>query len=271
AACTNGIGCVAAAGGGNTPGGIITPGQGFIVHTDHSSVTFTNEMRTGDNGTFFKVDELESHRFWLNLNGENEKPYNQILVGYVSEATNGVDNQIDGKIFGYEGSALYSIIENEKLVIQGRALPFEASDVVPLGFKAAENGKFKISLANFDGLFAEDPINIYLKDNELNIAHDLMVSAYDFESNAGEFNERFEIIFGVDGVMGMDSQGTSEIRIYTEKDYIVVDSKTEKILSVELYGLEGKSLYRNDKVNAKHYKIKSSSFGPRVLVIKQKP
>src|SRR5690606_13233375 len=72
AACTNGIGCVAAAGGGNTPGGIITPGQGFIVHTDHSSVTFTNEMRTGDNGTFFKVDELESHRFWLNLNGENE-------------------------------------------------------------------------------------------------------------------------------------------------------------------------------------------------------
>src|SRR5690606_26720617 len=222
ATCTNGVGCTAAAGGGNTPNGVITVGQGFIVHTTATSVAFNNAMRVENGGIFFKVDELESHRFWLNLNGENEESYNQILVGYVSEATNSIDQQIDGKLFGYQGSALYNLIEEEAFVIQGRALPFEGSDVVPLGFKAAEGGKFKVSLANFDGLFAEGAVSIYLKDNQLNIAHNLMESDYEFESAQGEFKERFEVIYETEGTMGTGDFDSSLVQIYQHNNQIVV-------------------------------------------------
>src|SRR5690606_12665178 len=105
--------------------------------------TFTNAMRVDDSASFYnKTDDAERHRFWLNLSNETNGSLNQILTGYMENATNGVDPQIDAKLFGYEGSALYNIIQEEAFAIQGRALPFESSDVVPLGFRAAEGGKY---------------------------------------------------------------------------------------------------------------------------------
>ncbi|MFA7688255.1 MAG: T9SS sorting signal type C domain-containing protein, partial [Moheibacter sp.] len=268
ATCTNGLGCVAAMGGGNTPNGILTTGQGFIVHTDDSSVVFNNTMRADDSGIFFKVDELESHRFRLNLNGEDEEKFNQILIGYVSEATNNIDAQIDGKMFAYEGSAIYNIIDEEKFVIQGRALPFEASDVVPLGFKAAQTGKFKIALADFDGIFAEGNTKIYLNDKNLNIIHDLMESDYEFESTQGEFKERFEVVYETEETMGTGELDSNWVQIYQNENQIIVSSKTEKILSVELFDLSGRNLHRNARVNSNHYEINSKPFGTQVLVVK---
>jgi|GEM_PF-1508566 len=258
--------CVAAAGGGNIPNGVISIGQGFIVATSGASVNFHNSMRTNDNANFFKVEEAERHRFWLNLNDDENHGYNQILISYMTEATNGIDDQVDGKLFGYEGSALYNWIDNNPFVIQGRALPFEASDVVPLGFKAVEAGKFNISLADFDGLFAEGETTIYLKDKNLNVIHNLMESGYSFESAAGEFNNRFEIVYQEEGTMGTDNTTSDEIKIYKDKDYIIIESKTEKIFSVELYDLNGRNIHRNNKVNANIYQTKSRSKG--VLMIK---
>src|SRR5690606_3962718 len=56
---------------GSTPSGIIAVGQGFIVETSDASVNFDNSMRTSDATDFFKVDDVEKHRFWLNLYNEN--------------------------------------------------------------------------------------------------------------------------------------------------------------------------------------------------------
>lgn len=264
AACTLGN-CVAAVGGGNTPNGTIPHGQGFIVETDDSSVSFTNEMRSAGTGIFFKADEMEKHRFWLDLGNGEGLNYNQMLAGYISGATNEADHQIDGKFFEYEGSALYSIIGENKFAIQGRALPFKVSDIIKLGLKAAEKGKFSISLSNFDGLFAEDEIIIYLKDNYLNIIHNLMKSNYKFESDAGEFNDRFEIIYESGG-MGTEDLNLGSVQIYTHNEDIKIESKNEKILSIELFDMSGRSTYKNEKVNSSHYEIKSSSKG--IIIVK---
>ncbi len=262
--CTLGN-CVAASGGGVTPNGFITVGQGFLVETTAgSTVSFDNSMRVSNAGVFSKNDS-EKNRIWLNLNNEQNEGLNQILVGYMAGATNNVDHQVDAKLFASETSALYNIIGEEKFVIQGKALPFETSDVVALGFKAAEAGKFNISLNNFDGLFAEGEVVVYLKDKELNITHNLMESAYAFESAAGEFNTRFEVVYEEE-VMGTGDLNANAVQIYTSNDQIVVSSKSEKILSVELFDLQGRNIHTNNKVNASTYQIKSASKG--VLVVK---
>src|SRR5690606_31379720 len=157
------------------PTGIVSAGQGFIVSNNDSSVTFNNEMRTSAPTEFFRIDELEKHRFWLNLSDENNQGLSQILIGYIENATNGFDRQMDAHQFGYEGPSIYSLLENDKLTIQGKALPFEYTDVVPLGFYAPEAGRFAISLVQFDGLFA-DGQNIYLKDKFLNSTQNLTES-----------------------------------------------------------------------------------------------
>lgn len=248
----------------DAPNGIVSVGQGFIVEsTGASAVEFNNGMRTGDAATFFKAD-AERHRFWLNLK-DADQSYNQILIGYMTGATNGVDKQIDGSMFDYEGNALYNLINDRKYTIQGRALPFETTDVVTLGFKAVHAGTFTISLVNSDGLFTDGETTIYLKDKLESITHNLTDSDYTFESEAGEFNERFEIVYEEES-MNVDDLNSGWVQIYRNNQDIVIESKSSKILSLELIDLNGRSIYRNAKVNADQFQIRSAAKG--VLVVK---
>jgi len=245
----------------NAPTGIISVGQGFIVETTDNSVEFNNTMRSSDATSFFKTDDLERHRFWLELADTSGTGYNQILIGYMDGATEGIDHQIDGKMFGYEGNAVYSYINNENFTIQGRPLPFVDTDVVPLGFRAVESNTFTISLVNYDGLFADGDAVIYLKDNLLNVTHNLMDSAYTFQSDGGEFDERFEIVYQEDGTMGNHDLSLDSVVIYTHNRTILIDSSSEKIASVEIYDIQGRKIHGNTAVNANNYSFNPGSKG----------
>lgn len=107
-------------------------------------------------------------------------------------ASNNVDETIDGLMLNTDNSMLYSLLNNKEYVIQGRALPFFDDDIVPLGFKSTSVDNYNISIENFDGLFENQ--EIYLKDNYLNVLHDLKQGNYTFSSNAGTFNDRFEVV-----------------------------------------------------------------------------
>ena len=246
----------------------ISVGQGFIVYSTADAVNFDNSMRVTAEENFFKTDAVEHNRFWLSLQNDNQAEYNQLLVNYMSGATNEVDQQIDAQLFGYSGSAIYNLINEEAYVIQGRALPFADTDVVPLGFKAEEAGKFIVSLANFDGLFAEGEAVIYLKDKELDTVHNLMESDYDFESVAGTFNERFEVIYSDEGVMNVDDLAGTGVMIYKNQKTIEVKSNGEQISSVEAYDLQGRLIHNQPHVNAQAYQFETAAKG--VLVIRVK-
>lgn len=254
---------------GDEPSGIIAAGQGFIVFTTDNSVSFDNTMRTSNATNFFKTTDIERNRFWLNLSGENNLGMNQILISYMEGATLGFDHQIDGEMFGYEGSAIYSIIDEKPFSIQGRPVPFESSDVVPIGFKAIKNGKFKIELDNFDGLFADNQ-TIYLKDNFLGIQHNLNNSAYDFESEEGVFENRFEIVYGEEGSMGTNDLTSNNVLIYKNQNFIEVSSEISPIESVEIFDLQGRKLFSESKINAFTFQINAKQFGLQVLIVNVK-
>ena len=63
---------------------------------------------------------------------------------------------------------LYNVINDSEYVIQGKGLPFAATDEIALGLKATSAGTYSISLDNIDGLFTTQ--NVYLKDNQKSIA-----------------------------------------------------------------------------------------------------
>src|SRR5690606_3865119 len=260
--------------GEGVPSEIISASQGFIVSTSDNSITFHNSMRTNESTDFFKPSEFERHRFWLNLSDDENIGLNQILIASVEGTTMGLDSQIDGKLFGYARSAIYSLIDDAstgsatKLTIQGRSLPFEDSDVVPLGFRAVECGKFKIELANFDGLFAEGQ-KIYLKDKKLDLIQDLSIP-YEFESEAGTFDNRFEIIYKNDETMGIDDLTVNGILIYKNQNFIEVASKESQIDSVEIFDLSGRKLFSASGIHSSKFQIDSKQFGTQVLAVKVK-
>lgn len=192
------LGATAATTGGVAPGGFIASGQGFFTKstgtaTSGDPVIFKNTMRTpGKNSQFFRSanrtsDTFEKHRIWLNLINHSGA-FNQILIGYAEGATLGWDRNFDGVRISDVGVTLYSVIPDHNLVIQGRPLPFDTEDRVPLGFKAAVQDTYALRIDHLDGLF--DSQNVYVEDKLLNIIHDLKQSPYEFTSAIGTFNDR---------------------------------------------------------------------------------
>ena len=137
-----------------TPNGYIQVGQGFIVKSTSTSINFTNSMRVTDNSNQFLRTIEDRNRVWLDLSNATGF-ISQTMISYMDDATNDVDDGIDGKYFNDSQTALTSIINNNEFAIQGRPLPFDTSDVVALGFKVEVAGSYTISINHFDGLFEE--------------------------------------------------------------------------------------------------------------------
>ncbi len=174
---------------------ILSTGQGFIVEATAtgSSVEFNNSQRVADNSNqFFRTENIERNRMWLNLTKTGGGFY-QTAVGYITGATQGVDS-FDGKYFNDGTMTLNSIINNEDYVIQGRSLPFDDTDVVPLSLTVATAGEYTISIDHLDGFFSGDQ-RIFLKDNTNNSLYDLKEASYTFTTAAGTFNTRFSIVY----------------------------------------------------------------------------
>ncbi|WP_124020667.1 T9SS sorting signal type C domain-containing protein [Flavobacterium aquariorum] len=183
----------------NKPLGYIAAGQSFFVKSaaGTGSVVFNNGMRVGiagKNGQFFKGTKsktiaIEKHRVWLNLTN-TEGAFKQMLVGYATGATNGFDSVFDGKSQGSNKYIdFYSINENTNFVIQGRAVPFDKADEVPLGYRTTIEGTFAISIDEVDGVLATQPV--FVEDKVTNVIHNLKDGPYSFSTGIGTFNDRF--------------------------------------------------------------------------------
>lgn len=250
---------------GVEPTSQIAVGQGFIAYNSSTQINFNNAMRIGTSTNFFKTTPSENNRFWVSLKGENDLKLNQILVNYMDGATDGFDNQIDARLFGYEGSALYSIINTEKYTIQGKGVPFQISDVVVLGFKAENEGTFTISLDNFDGLFVYGDVSIYLKDNQTNTTHNLMLSPYVFMANSGVHDNRFEIVY--QSTLGIKNPDlNSNLLIYKENKSIVLKSN-EEIQKINIHDMMGRLIYSNENINRTEYHVESANLSSQILIV----
>lgn len=254
---------------GLIPNGFIQVGQGFIakVPTGASSLSFTNGMRVANNGNqFLRSAQFERHRYWLNLT-DNTGFFGQMMVAYMTGATNGYDPAIDGLFFGDSQTALTSIVENQEYVIQGRAIPFQTSDVVTLGFKSELGGDYTIALNSFDGLFETENQAIYLKDNLTNSLTNLKSGSYGFSTTAGVFNNRFEVVY--ENTLGIEQAGSSSnsVAVYQQTNEIVVHSALVKLASVQLYDIRGRLLMSGDHLNTNEVRLDAGT-AQQVLIVK---
>lgn len=184
--------------GGNKLTGNIASGQGFFVEAKTTgNVVFNNALRvttTASNNQFSKSAKttIEKNRVWLNIKN-SDGAYNEMLLGYITGATNGLDDAYDGDTYA-SGTALYSILGENNLVIQGRALPFEEQkEIIPLGYIASSATEYTIAIESADGFFKEK--NVYLLDKTNNVVTDLSTSNYKFTTTPGTFNDRFVLTF----------------------------------------------------------------------------
>jgi hypothetical protein len=248
------------------PNGIIQVGQGFIAKATAGSLYFSNLIRVNDNANqFFKTTTIERHRVWLNLSEPNGG-VNQMMVAYMTNATSGIDDAIDGKYINDSQTALTSIINTQEYTIQGRALPFNASDVVSLGFKTTTEGTFTIAIDHVDGLFANGQA-VYLKDNLTNTTHNLSEGSYTFTSIAGVFNTRFEIVYQMTLSTNNPVFNENNVVVYQKDKALFIDSANVLLNNVKVYDITGRLLIEEKTINASQIKLYPNTAN-EVLIVK---
>ncbi len=273
AAYNSGTGGVGAYASAKIPNGTIQTGQGFYIQTSSASTAvFNNNQRVNASTStqFFRnsndISSIERNRIWLNLNDSNVS-YNQILVGYIEGATNGVDSQMDGKTLDNSKSMIYNLLNNEAYVIQGKMLPFDIDDVVVLGLKTLTQGNYSISLEEVDGLFTSQ--DVFLKDNYTNIIHDIKQSDYSFFTQVGTFEDRFELVYKSGALSSEDFELNGSILVYSDVNNVNLNA-SEEIKSVEVFDLLGRLLFQNNNVGQRLFTISSLQTNKQALFVKIK-
>ena len=269
--------------GGVKPTGKIAAGQSFFTTSTIAggTVNFTNAMRVDgsgnalNNSNFFKTKNpntktastIEKHRVWLNLSN-TQGAFKQTLIGYLTDATNDYDSRFDGESFdGNEFVDFYSINQDKNLVIQGRALPFDENDEVPLGFRSTIEGSFTINIDQVDGLLANQ--SLFIEDKVTNTVFDLKSGNYTFKTVAGTFDDRF-ILRYTNKTLGTNELATqsNKVLISNKNKQIKINSFSETIDKVTIYDVLGRQIYQNGNVNSNEFLISNLVSSHQTLIVK---
>ena len=229
--------------GGAVPTQFIKVGQGFIVKAKKvGDLIFSNTIRTtADTHFFSKGISSGKDRYWLKLTTPG-LDVNTILIGYVAGATNNFEWDYDAPLLSVGSDSFYSILNDEKLGIQGRTYPLNPQDIVNLGTKHFDGGTYTISLGDREGVFAGDQI-IYLKDKQTGTVTDLTQGSYSFTANIGDSSTRFEIIYKPETVLITDGLSRDGLIVYRDGNDFVVKSQSEKITAIEVYDALGRIIF----------------------------
>ncbi|WP_179343211.1 T9SS type A sorting domain-containing protein [Winogradskyella ursingii] len=256
---------VISASGVNTAGGdlslipndFVPSCQGFFVEAlSNSSVIFNNSMRVeGNNNQFFRNTNSTPNNkkvLWLNLKSDNGVA-TQLAVAHIDGATDGND----GTFYDVKRNAssnvfatLYSTIndESDQFVIQGKDLSsLDIEEVIELGFKTIIDSPtiYSISIAKSAGTFYDNN-PIFIKDNLMNTVHNLKESDYNFTSEVGEFEDRFEVVFTADLLSTKDKNSNINALTIVELNDGTIEIKINNNLNltnVEILDITGRQIY----------------------------
>ncbi|MFY7729227.1 MAG: hypothetical protein ACOVRN_06905, partial [Flavobacterium sp.] len=195
-------------------------------------------------------------RIWINITAPNGG-VSQAAIAYLPQCTFGMDFGYDATIFAENNIiALYSIENDFHLAIQARPA-FSNVDQVALGYHATVAGEYSLSIDHSDGVFTQQQ-EVYIKDNVTGTVTKLNDSPYFFDSEAGEFNTRFSIVYK-NSTMGPApvTAISSDVTILNANGLINIKTENAIINAVRIYDINGRNLFTQNSVNAQQTSVSS--------------
>jgi flavodoxin len=190
-----------------------------------------------------------------------------MLVGYMTDATDGFDSFLDGTTFSANKYIdFYSICEEKNLAIQAKGLPFNNQDEVKLGYKTTLDGDYTIEIDEVDGVLKEQ--EIYIIDKLNSLTHNLKESPYSFSTQKGTFNDRFVLLYADKTLKtnGLDKVGTN-IVVFAKNRQLKINSAIEDIDRVAVYDFSGKKLYHKNNINSTSFSISNLQGDYQVVLL----
>ncbi len=277
-------------------------GQGFVLRTSNVSaqnITINNSHRIFDNSVTnirrpdsnnhednntdpSNVSETVTPKIRINIVMDDEFA-RQLLLSFHDDSTDGYDVGLDAHHPMDSGGAeaYYLIEENGEMgpfVIQ--TLPFANHKLIPIGFKLNSQTKIRlntIEIINFsrDAFFWDSENDTYRKlttnPNELNDSS--------FILPAGDYNDRFFIVFKDSRQLLEDSEGTAKLRsanksvdFYQNNPYKqmeVFNPDSYNIKTAVIYDMTGKLVAKRENIGiANKFNISTANLSDGVYLVK---
>jgi len=118
--------------------------------------------------------------------------HRQILLTIDANATDGVDWGYDAQLYQILNDDMYWVINENKYVIQATN-EIVINKEIPLGVVTTEGGVISIGVDALENSI--EGIKVCLKDKELNKIYDIEETNYQITLAAGEYHNRFAILF----------------------------------------------------------------------------
>ncbi|KIA89136.1 hypothetical protein OA86_08735 [Kaistella jeonii] len=250
------------------PSNIVKVGQGFMTRSLLAGYNFkfNNSIRTNETSTTDFLGKgasaIQDDRYWLKMTAPSGITSTIAIVHY--PGGNNLFGPEDSRSMG-GSDALYSMVENEKLAIDGRS-SMAITDIILLGTQHFVSDTYIIGLETTEGIFANGQ-NIYLKDKQTGIFTNLSEENYRFEVNAGESSGRFEIVYQPETILSTTNSHKDEIIVYRDGTNFTVRSESKKIDEVEMFDAVGK-LIKIVKPNRKQAVLDASTLPNGVYILK---
>ena len=196
--------------------------------------------------------------------------HRQLLLTVDDHASIGYDWGYDGSLNSQQMDDMFWIIDGEKYGIQG-VDQVTAETVIPLGIHVRNNGLNSIRIDHLENV--PENVQIYVRDKELNIYGDLRQSEYEFYLTAGDYFDRFEIVFS----NRQTSLDTQDIELNTSfdvyynsnsKNLIIQNKELIGIDSIELFNIIGQSVFYSNEIGLQSYteiKVPDLSSGTYII------
>ncbi|WP_299523008.1 T9SS type A sorting domain-containing protein [uncultured Lutibacter sp.] len=190
----------------------IPVGQAFFVvgDADGGQIQFNNSQRvfakeSSGNSIFMgpnNSENLESKT--TNNPGDDLRPkfrigfdapkidHRQVLLTIDENTTDAVDWGYDGEMYEDFDDDMYWVLNDKKYVIQATN-EFGFDKEIPIGIQTKEGGLISIKVDELENV--EVYTSLYIKDNLTGEIHDITNQAFEINLEAGEYQNRFLLVF----------------------------------------------------------------------------
>jgi len=242
--------------GTKTPQRYIPVGQGFGVWAesgnDGGTIVFENDQRVfkteGSSSVFVKSTGMTDIRLGFTT---PQNYHRELLLGIRANTTEGVDVGWDGPRHDEgapDADATWNI-DSGNFIIQ--AVPvLNNNSRFPLNVNVAEDGLVNFTIDSVNNL-PMDVENIYIEDSFNNTYNQINDGKYfEIYLNAGEYNDRFALVFN-DPTVGMEQLQLDDVYAYYDQsvsELIVSNAKNKTITAVRLFALTGQEVLSYNKI-----------------------
>ncbi|MEM6642554.1 MAG: T9SS type A sorting domain-containing protein [Bacteroidota bacterium] len=230
--------------------GYIGSAQGFFIkaNTNNADVSFTEGMRVNGNNAdanFFRSAQIEGVK--LSISSSDNTLFNELFVGFLEDATEGVDRLYDApKFISSNPLQFYSLIEDNKYAIQG--LPLSEGSATELVYNAELAGEYTLKVE--DLVIANSDMSLVLSDLVTGKSYDLgEINEFSFSSEAGSDQNRFLLTYS-STILGNEVLSSEPIyRIHQNVLNVSFNANTQ-IKAFAVYDLAGKIISSQDDIDA---------------------